>query len=392
MGGTEKTVDIGYLLGLVSDALGGTACSHLTLSCRVGGSAIELTVKPVEGEGKGKPDVRWVGPEDSRMVIADDKGPATKEMKSDLQHYIDGTGPYAPKTWPARSSLRPERFEWPPETDPAPAAPAETVVDLAALTGAVVSASPLPASGAVPADAPLPASVRTPPAPEAGEPLAPPEPVRSPVADNPGGASAPADGARPLPIVERIAASWQRGHRSVASIATDINEPFQRVRNNFHHAQKRGLLAQDTTSRVPPETAEPEGFAPVAASPEAVLVVDPQPSPAEATAPEDSADAGPPELRCPKEAAIVVAKHGARFYAAGPASPEPFEITRPAYLALRRMAGGQMFGLGTLTGVMGYGADRQDEAKALLRILRGRLAGHGVIMTESSVGWVLRRA
>jgi hypothetical protein len=384
MAATEKTIDIGHLLGLVSDALGGSACSHLALSCRVGGSAIELTVKPVEAA-------------QPKAVATEAGGDHTLSM--DLGGFADrfpgvDYAVFKPKTRPPQPA---------PAAEQSPAeAPAETVVDLATFDSGIVP--PLPASGAGQTDALLPASVRTPPAPEAGEPLASPEPVQRPgkilpVADNPGGASASADAARPLPqpllpLVERIAASWARGHRSAASIATDINEPIQRVKNNIGHAQKRGLLPQDTTPRVP-QTAEAEAvvFKPMwpmtdmPPPPAAGTVAETPATDTPAAQPVDAAEQdGPPDLRCPKEAAIVVAKHGARFYAAGPASPEPCEITRPAYLALRRMAGGQMFGLGTLTNTMGFAADRQDEAKGVLRNLRAILAGHGVVMTESPVG------
>jgi hypothetical protein len=381
MAATEKTVDIGHLLGLVSDALAGSACSHLALSCRVGGSAIELTVKPVE-RAQPKADVNWAAGDHT--------------LSKDLGGFADrfpgvDYAVFKPKTRPPQPA--------PAAEQPPAEALAETVIDLATFDSGIVP--PLPASGAGQTDAPLPASARTPPAPEAGEPLAspkvataisPPVPAQGPET---GGASASSDGARPLPqpllpLVERIAASWARGHRSAASIATDINEPIQRVKNNIGHAQKRGLLPQDTASRVPQtDTAEPEVAAPVAAAPVAETPATDTP----AAEPVDAGEQdGPPDLRCPKEAAIVVAKHGARFYAAGPASPDPFEITRPAYLALRRMAGGQMFGLGTLTGIMGYAADRQDVARGVLRNLKSLVDYHGVIMTESPVGWVLRRA
>jgi hypothetical protein len=396
MGGTDKAIDVGHLLGVIGDALGGHTVSHLSLSCRIGGSAIALTVEPVRAQMVA-PHQNLAGRD---LSSAADLGGFADRLPNRAFSVVNTSDPLAQQAEAPAPAMAP--------AEP----PADTVVDLAVFDRGVVPPLPLPACGAGQTDAPLPASVRTPPAPGAGEPLAPRlDPAPFPGAQETGGASAPADAARPLPIVERIAASWARGHRSVASIATDINEPIQRVKNNMHHAQKRGLLAQ---AAAPPETTAADSEPPAAPLAPPDVAGDTPAAPGDradrwagplqgiAGAPEITADpahpystppdSAPPDLRCPKEAAIVVAKHGAAFYAAGPTSRAAVEIGRPAYLALRRMAGGQMFGLGTLATIMGYAADKQDVARGVLRGLKGKLLDHGVVMTESAVGWVLRRA
>ena len=198
----------------------------------------------------------------------------------------------------------------------------------------------------------------------------------------------------------RILAAIAAGHCTRSAIVAHAQVPRGSIHAHMARLLKDGLIVQQPGDampkrfRLPPHSeqamersckpADRERTSEVRSEQHDAVV---QRSPEPAKQPEET-----PDFTCPAEAAIAVREIAGRFWAAGPTSAQPFEVSRAHALALRKLAAGQMFSIQVLTVAMEQPASAVGAGEDLLMSLRRKMILHGVLLSRSPVGWVMRRA